>query len=159
MSAMSEKQKSTFMTRASQIGHDSVTLATKGEQYTVKKVASIDELRTLLGPGGETERKAFSKAVGSAPASSARHAAHQHVFGTGTLSAEHADFVEKSLPVEVKVASIENKTLQPNEVWDLGTSTTPVVINVGTLTMMKGSRIVIRNTALSFTCQKLIRES
>jgi hypothetical protein len=55
--------------------------------------------------------------------------------------------------------SIENKTLGVDEVWDLGTSTTPQVININTLTMERGSSIVIRNTALTLTVQTLIRNS
>lgn len=158
MAELSEKQRSSFLARAAELGHDHVTLSTKGEQYSIVKATSVEELRKLLGPPATADRKALAAAT-SAPAGSPREAAHRAVFAGGLLTSEHAEFVAKSLPLEVKAVSIENKTLQPGEVWDLGTSTSPVVINLGTLTMMKGSRIVIRNTALSFTCQKLIRES
>jgi len=59
--------------------------------------------------------------------------------------------------LKIDAISLREKKLGPDELWDLGTSTNPVVINLETLTMEPGSRIEIRNTILSFTCENVIR--
>ena len=64
----------------------------------------------------------------------------------------------QDFPLSIRAISLVSKTLGPGEVWDLGTSTMPVVVNLDSLIMDVGSRIEIRNTYLTFSCQTLERK-
>src|SRR5262249_12019470 len=79
------------------------------------------------------------------------------VFADYELSDDDLDRIRRFMPMEVRAMSIPTKILKEDEVWDLGTSTGPVAINVDYLEMHPGSSVVIRNTILSFTCQKLTK--
>ena len=84
--------------------------------------------------------------------------AFSYIVADGELTPDdQAPVAEYLKHLDVEAISLVDKTLGPNEVWNLGKSTNPVVINLGTLTMEPGSRIEIFNTILSFTVENVIR--
>ena len=146
---------------AEKFGHDSNELKAGEEIVSTVKVNSLDELKALFDHGDPPEARAFVGGnIGSAPtAASLPSRVEAHIFGDAPLADADAEQLKAAFPVEVTTLSALNKTLNPGEVWNLGTSTSPVSINLGTLTMEAGSSIRIQNTILKFTVQTLIRNS
>jgi hypothetical protein len=160
MSTPSADQSKKFLVMAAKLGHDPA-LAARG-QTTVINVQSFEQLRELLGPDDVAERRRRSEALaakGLGHHANLRARMEEYLFASGALPPDYQTLLAGYLPINVTAVSQENKVLPAGYVWDLGTSTQPVVINLGTLTMEKGSRIEIRNTYLKFSCEQLIRKS
>jgi hypothetical protein len=153
-----------FYKKASQLGHD-VEKLKKGESFDhIVKVKDIEELKALFhdnqldtahssGSGGVDEESFPTMALKLA------QKAQDYVFKNSPLSDEDRSHLKSSFPMEVRTMSLPDKTLPPGYVWDLGTSTSPVVVNLGTLTMEAGSSIKIANTVLNMSVETLIRNA
>lgn len=153
-----------FYKKASQMGHD-VEKLKKGESYDhIVMVKDIEELKSLLrdndghslhssSPGGVDDEAHPTLALKLAKK------AQDYVFNDVPLSDEDRIHLKSSFPMAVRTMSLSDLTLAPGYVWDLGTSTSPVVVNLGTLTMEAGSSIKIANTVLSLSVEKLIRNA
>ena len=162
---LTQEQSRQFYNLAEQMGHDIHALRDGSTQSTLIKADSLERARELLCRATPQERQArgqifLDRVQNRQSRALLRHdRAEAFVFANGELSDTDHHFVASYLPIPIWALSVEDKILAPNEVWDLGTSGPAVVLNLGTLTMGAGSRIVIRNTVLSLTCQKLIRQS
>ncbi len=152
---------------AARLGHDVENLKLGQQVSTIINVQSIDELHHLLHDSmpAEDRRKRAEALLKSAQASAegsveaVLHRVRSYIFADEPLAAEDREQIGGAFPMQVQATSLPDKTLGPCEEWDLGTSTSPVVLNIGTLTMEPGSSIVIRNTVLSLSIQTLIRNT
>jgi hypothetical protein len=154
---------------AAKYGQDISSLNAGQEVHSKVTVNSIDDLKALFDHGDAPEaRAAVTQAL--APAAQAQpgetdnfdtvmRRIEGYVVGNSPLSDVDRQKVSGAFPMDVTVISAIDKTLGPGEVWDLGTSTSPVTVNLGTLTMQAGSAIKIQNTVLSFTVATLVRNS
>ncbi len=143
-----------FNQTAARLGMDPDALA-RGE--TVSRtimISNVDELKELVNNNGNVKAPPTD-----ATASGVADKARDHVFGACELTADDRAQVDAVFPIEATAISVMNKTLGAGEVWDLGTSSSPVLLNIGTLTMEAGSSIRIANTALSMTVRKIIRNA
>ena len=155
-----------FWSIAEALGHTSALKSSGGEVRTRIKPESLPHLRSLLSRASDEEREARGAYFFDRDHVKARQdrpeghhdRAHAYLFADGELP-QHPAIDAYLEHLDLEAVSVQNKTLAPDEVWDLGTSTNPVVLNLGTLTMGPGARIEIRNSILSLTCQTLIRES
>ncbi len=154
-----------FIETAKKLGHD-VEKLQKGEAiHSTKVVNNINELKSLLNHNGETSETRAARLEGIKAKDTSKlnathkllHSAQAFVFADHDLTDAEHQSIKSSFPIEVKTSSFPNKTLKPGEVWDLGTSVSPVVINLGTLTMEPGSSIKIANTVLSLSVNTLVR--
>jgi hypothetical protein len=162
---MTKQQAERFFEVATALGHNLPSLRDGSTQSTLIRIDTIEKARQLLSRASNAERAARSavfmeRSQDKASRAIARHdRAEAFVFSDHQLSEDDQYFIQSHLPIPTMALSVTDKTLEPNEVWDLGTSGPAVVLNIGVLTMKPGSRIVIRNSVLSLSCQKLIRES
>lgn len=136
----------------------------------MEQVGSVDELRELLhdGASDDVRRGRLASLAERSPDSlnrvhqdpkSVLHRVSAYLYADEPLDARDRARIVHLFPMHVRVIALADKTLGPGQVWDLGTSTSPVVVTLGTLTMEPGSSIVIRNTALKFTVENLVRNS
>jgi hypothetical protein len=162
---LKQEQSRQFYNLAEQMGHDIHALRDGSTQSTLIKADSLERARELLSRATPQERQVrgqlfLDRVQNRQSRALLRHdRAEAFVFANGELSDTDHHFIANYLPIPVWALSVEDKVLAPNEVWDLGTSGPAVVLNISTLTMGAGSRIIIRNAVLSLTCQKLIRQS
>ncbi len=161
---MNGDQAGQFLAMARALGHDTEALG-GGEGYRTRlRLESLEQARALVQVPEEVRAQraevfATSQACQDETFWQRFDKAMAYVFGAGELTAADRFFCDRLFPMDIEAVSLPDKVLQPNEVWDLGTSTAPVIVNLGTLTMMPGSRIVIRNTVLRFSCQTLVRQT
>ncbi|NGP89045.1 hypothetical protein [Fodinibius halophilus] len=153
-----------FLKNAKQLGQD-VEKLKKGEKISHNvTVENIEELKKMLHDGQSKDVRT-ERPSGTDPdthqtlADQLVKKAQDYVFCDTPLSNEEQTQIAAKFPMDVQVSSLPDKTLAAGEEWDLGTSTSPVVINLGTLTMEPGSSIKIANTVLKMSVQKLVRNS
>jgi hypothetical protein len=159
-----------FYDVARKLGHHEAELRAGREVGEIQFVKSLEELKRKFRDGSSVdERKKrlkdlrnhesseFTKTAKGVLAVTVRTLAY--VFADFELGEDDKEQLAPLFPMAVRAISVKNKTLRPGEVWDLGTSTSPQNINVGTLTMESGSSIVIRNTPLELTIQNLVLNS
>lgn len=147
-----------------------MTTTPSTDMYTTTTVNSVDDLRQIFDHGATPQMR--SNYTQSLTTSFPEHMASSNfdtdalaarvsasVFGDHSLSADDTTALKTAFPMAVLTAKIDTKTIPANTVWNLGTSTSPVSIEVGTLTMEPGSSIVIANTVLSLKVDTLIRQT
>lgn len=152
----------TFSERAAKLGLGDPKLW-PGEMIDVNiTVNDIEHLKDIFDPGdSEVVGKAQLQALfagatqGSDADSEVLRRVHQYVFGGGELSDADRELVRPAFPLMVRAVAAPDKTI--NSQWDLGTSGSPVIVNLGTLTINQGGFITIENTVLSFNVDNLIR--
>lgn len=125
-------------------------------------VEDIESLKEMLDLGFDQQtREAHVKALfqgitqGSDAASALLRRVHEFIFGTAELSPEDRKLVDSAFPLELGVIAAPDKTI--NSEWNLGKSTSPQLVNVGTLTIEQGGYISIQNTMLTFNVDTIIR--
>ena len=121
------------------------------------EVKDIDQLKALLAYDMPEVDKTLQVTEKSNAPSTIEKKAHDFVFLGKELTDKDRKMMEGSFPMNVVVKSSPDKVLKKNEVWDLGTSTTPRVYHIGTLTMNPGSSIRIANTVLNLTIDRLVK--
>lgn len=153
-----------FWSIAKTLGHDEKLKAGSNEVSTTIQPKNLEHARAIFSRCSAEERakrqQIFFDRIGDRQRRpEGRHdRAFSYILADGQINPDDEAPVEVYLKhLRVEAISLENKTLAPNEVWNLGTSTNPRVINIDTLTMEPGSRVEIFNTILSFSCQNLIR--
>lgn len=160
----SKKTEHDFWSIAKTLGHDKRLKAGSNEVSTTITPKNLEQARAIFSRAGAEERakrqQIFFDRIGyRARRPEGRHdRAFSYILADGQITPDDEAPVETFLKhLNIQATSIGNKKLGPNEVWNLGTSTNPVVLNIDTLTMEPGSRIEIFNTILSLTCQNIIR--
>jgi hypothetical protein len=165
MTALTAEQKIQFESIAHRLGHDVRELGHGRPQESEILVTTIDHMRNIMCHADEATRKQRQKAFFDNIASRQSRIegyhdrAHAFVFADGTLTDEDRAHIHRNFPMRMRTLSLEDKTLAPGEVWNLGVHESPVVVNLGTLTMGPGSKVVIYNSVLTFTCQNLIKQA
>jgi len=165
MTVLIAEQKVQFESIAHRLGHDVHELARGRPQESELQLSTIDHARKIMCHADEVTRKQRQKAFFDNIAARQGRVEGYHdransfVFADGTLSDEDRAHIHRNFPMAVRTLSVIDKTLLPGEVWTLGVSQSPVSINLGTLTMGPGSKVVIFNTVLAFTCQNLIKQA
>lgn len=144
-----------FNQTAVRLGMDPSVLAAGETVSNTITINSIDELKKLLNPNGNVAPQTAGNDATLTLADKAR----DYVFGGRELTADEQKELEAVFPLETSAISMADKTLAAGEVWDLGTSTGPLMLNIGTLTMEPGSYIRIANTMLVMTVQNIIRNA
>jgi hypothetical protein len=153
--SLNAQQTEQFYALSNALGHNLPSLRDGSTQSTFIQIDTIEKARQLLSRASDAERAERSavfmeRSQDKASRAVARHdRAEAFVFSNHQLSEDDQHFIQGHLPIPAMALSVMDKTLQPNEVWDLGTSGPAVVLNIGVLTMKPGSRIVIRNSVLS----------
>jgi len=125
-------------------------------------VESVDDLKEILDFGFEkAAREAHVKALFEGVAQSSDNESallrrvHDFIFGSAELSPDDRKLVDAAFPLEVGIMAAPDKKI--NSQWHLGKSTSPVVVNVGTLTIEQSGYITIENTLLNFNVDTIIR--
>ncbi|HEU4728231.1 MAG TPA: hypothetical protein VFT22_10090, partial [Kofleriaceae bacterium] len=165
MTALTSQHKVVFESIALKLGHDIHELSRGRAQESELHLTSIDQARAIMCHADEATRRQRGKTFYDNISARQNRLegyhdrANAYVFADGTLSDEDRRFINRNFPLRATVMSLADKTLQPGEVWTLGVNQPAVVVNLGTLTMMPGSKVVVYSSVLSFTCQNLIRQS
>jgi hypothetical protein len=158
-----------FRQRAEMLGHDIDALTAGEEVSSTVTVEDIDELRDLLhdglSPQARSERGAdMRQRLGSLIGPQAQgegegldKRAEAYVYGDEPLSQPDRELLDQVFPLTLQATSLADKTLAAGEAWNLGTSTAPQVINLGTLTMEPGSSILAYNTVVNLSVETLVR--
>jgi hypothetical protein len=161
---------SDFQARARALGHDLKGVGPGQGVNSTITVHNIDELRQVLYDNAPIDTRAQRAAAiraeypevddeSNATGDTLMRRIEEYVYGDAPISQLDRQRIHTLFPTSVVAVSIADKTLQPGEVWDLGTSSSVAVVNLGTLTMESGSSIVIRNTVLSFKVDTLVRNT
>jgi hypothetical protein len=143
------------MSLAKSLGHDPADLSAGKEIRTKLIVHNLAELKAALNPDNRTLPV---RTIGPHSGILGQILSYVHG-GQATLPANVVSRVEPIFPLALDAISASTKSLANGEVWDLGTSASPVVVNLGTLTMNPGSSIRIQNTVLNFTVDTLVRNA
>lgn len=145
-----------FLERAKELGHDVQKLEAGKTVEQPIELSDIDVLKEffakdfpVVNEGNVSNNPLFSMTI--------EDKAHDYVFKGIPLGKKDVGHLISVFPMRIKTVSIPDKVLKPGEVWDLGTSQTPQVINIGTLTMGAGSSIKIANTVLALTIDTLVK--
>ncbi|MGL5891389.1 MAG: hypothetical protein ACRC3B_15980, partial [Bacteroidia bacterium] len=156
-----------FYQRAEKLGH-SVDALKKGLTInSVVSVPNVETLREIYDDGLEAhERDAREQAMfGHIPVTSAAddmstagitRRVQAHVYGNSPLSDADRKAIQGAFPMSIMAVSSEDQTW--TGLTNLGVSTSPVILNYGTLTMADQSYAVIQNTSLSLTADALVRQ-
>ena len=152
----------TFEERVAKLGFSNPKLWPGEEIEALITVNSIEHLKDILDFGGDkAAREAHLKALfdgvtqRSDDESALLHRVYQYVFGSAGLSDEDRKLIDPAFPLVVKAFAAQDKTI--NSQWNLGKSTSPVIVTLGTLTIEQGGFITIENTALDFIVENLVR--
>jgi hypothetical protein len=157
-----------FFELAAQMDHDVDALRAGEELETTCVAADVDKLRELLAgdeaPDARVARteRLKRRAPELLDASVVTEAAllrrvEAYIYGDEPLSDADRSRIAAAFPVHLRAISAVDKTLAPGEVWNLGSSAPPVVVNLGKLTMQPGSSIVVHNTVLALNVETLVR--
>lgn len=153
-----------FLSIAKILGHEDKLKANAMEVHTQIVPKSLEHARAIMSRATDEERSQrqkifFDKIAHRQRGPQGKHdRAFSHIFADGNIAPDDQEAVDRYLKnTTIDTVSLQDKTLAANEVWMLGKSTNPVVINIGTLTMEPGSRVEIYNSILSFTCENLVR--
>jgi hypothetical protein len=156
-----------FLARAARFGH-SAELLRAGHQITSTiHVPSLEALRQLFDDGSDRPARAALAAhlVGHVqatdPATDASEGAimrrvQGYLYGNDALSHHDLARVQNLFPLAVTVISAIDKPIADEWVID---SPSPVVLNIGTLTMSERACITVRSTVLHLTMDALTRTS
>jgi hypothetical protein len=152
----------TFTERAAKLGFVNPNMLPGERIDMLITVDTLDNLKKIFDQGGSVDaRNAHVHALfagvaqGSDAESVLLRSVHQYVFGNAELSDEERAMVASAFPLTVRSIAAPDMTIDSQ--YDLGTSGTPVVLNIGTLTINQGGFITIENTALSLTVDNLVR--
>ena len=141
------------------------------ETHSTIIVHNIDQLKEIFDSGeSPAVRSARSWAITSThstkmdaekdlSAEALTKRVEAHLLGDTPLSEIDRKRLERVFPMTVTSITADDKGLPDGYVWNLGTSTSPVTVQLGTLTMNPGSSIRIQNTVLKFTVDTLIRQA
>jgi hypothetical protein len=149
----------TFEERARVLGHDVQKLNGGQEIDQLLEVADIDQLKKLLVADLPASKVPKSTTADKKLPRALVDKAHDYVFFDAPLSEVEKAHVARSFPIKIRTISNANKVLKPGEIWDLGTSTFSVIVNLGKLTMGAGSSIKIANTALSMNVDTIVKDT
>ncbi|WP_052201811.1 hypothetical protein [Ensifer sp. ZNC0028] len=157
-----------FNERALKFGHSLEALKAGDEIQTTRQVHSIEELRDLLHDGSSPEMrqararqyekdhpKLMDEANGSMEALYLRAEAAVHA--DRPLSHDDALALKHVFPTTVRLLSALDKTISSE--WTLGNESTPVSINVGTLTINQGGYINAYATSVTFVAQAVVNNA
>lgn len=166
-----ENQDATFYALAKRYGHSIEALQAGQEVRSSITVNNVEELKALFDDGASPELRAnrLQEIFKTFPAAAdpnadvvhgLLHRVEAYVFGDSTLSPKDLEHLKTAFPLKVTAISLVDKSLNPNEQWnldDLGAD--HVLVNLGTLTMAPGSSIIIHNRTLVFTVTTVVRNS
>jgi hypothetical protein len=160
ISGLTDVQNERFLTTIENAGIDPATVRKYGKQSKKVNVASLAQLRDLIGPADAAMRAHSGVSSAFYASDDKMNRAFAYLFGDGSLSAEEVAIIEHAyFPVEVTVMAEEDKVIPANETWVIARDEGPKVLHFGTLTMEPGSKIEIYSTLLTMTCQRLVRNS
>ncbi|MFD7102028.1 hypothetical protein [Streptomyces celluloflavus] len=156
-----------FYAEARRLGHDEGALRDGRPVSNVVYAKDVQDLKDLLQDGASEEQRQqrltqLRERVPQYFEEDNRHVQHLTVRTVAAVLAGHQHSPEDlrdlqgAFPMAVNTLSLPDKVLKAGQPWDLGTSTSPQVINLGRLQMEAGSSIIIRNTPLTLTVQDLI---
>lgn len=160
---------STFKKIAQEFGQSVEVLQKNQELHSYQEINGIDDLKQWLMKNGmqstpsnevlmdtmRNEKNDESKL----PENDLVQKGMNYLFSNGTLLEEEKKTLNNVIPKRIEQISIVDKTIEEGQIWELGTSSTPVDINIGTLTMKSGSAIRAYNTAVNLRIEKLIKEN
>jgi hypothetical protein len=160
MTALTCAQTESFFAAIEASGLDTSTVREHGTQSKQVSVASMAELRELLGPQ-DAECRMRSCLNTPCPAEDDETSqAIRFMYGDGSLTAsEISNLEQRYFPVEVTVTAEQDKTIPAGETWIIARDQPPQVLHFGTLTMEPGSKIEVYGTLVTMTCQRLVRVS
>jgi hypothetical protein len=121
----------------------------------------VHELRRRLGPPDEAARDHYDAAhktrlAGTEP--SMDDHVNSFIFGNGKLTSEQHALVAEHFPVMVTFKSAADWTLPMGQNL-YGPNSTPVVLNVGTLTIPPGAWIVTQTTNFTLIASAVVVQS
>ncbi|PST26549.1 hypothetical protein C7U60_03390, partial [Mesorhizobium plurifarium] len=157
-----------FHERALKFGHSLEALQNGDEIHTTRTVHSIEELRELMHDGASPEvrqarirqyekdhPKLMDESNGSIEALHLRAAAAVHA--DRPLSHDDALALKHVFPTKVKLVSATDKTISSE--WTLGDESTPVSLNIETLTIDQGGYINAYATSVTFVAQTVVNNA
>ncbi|MFZ0243198.1 MAG: hypothetical protein WAL90_16275 [Desulfobacterales bacterium] len=153
-------QQQRFWSTIESAGIDPEMVRKYGKQSRRVSVASLAQLRDLVGPPEAAMRARSAVNSGRFSSDDTVNRAIAYLYGgTSMTTTEIAGIEQLYFPVEVMVVAEADKVIPANETWVIARDEGPRVLHFGTLTMEPGSRIEIYSTLLTMTCQRLVRNS
>lgn len=157
-----------FNERAVKFGHNLDALKAGDEIQTVHTVHSMEELHDLMHDGASAEvrqararrfekdhPKLMDDANGSLEALYLRAEAAVHA--DRPLSHDDALALKHVFPTTVRLVSANDKTISSE--WTLGDESSPVSLNIGTLTINQGGYINAYATSVTFVAQTVVNNA
>lgn len=168
------EQTDEFYAIAAYAGQDRDKLRSGETVVTYFRIGTMEEARQILSRATEEERKKRGLTFFDGLEYRSRIPQGMHDRGEAYVFADHALEAEKDsrghhnhLPIYVRMLSVPEKTVAPNEVWDVTLSPSewsadPLeemynIVNVGRLILEKNASVVARGNAFCFTCQELVK--
>lgn len=149
---------SAFEQRAARLGHDLAVLRREGEHTTIRRVATIEELRDLLGPRLKDNRRL----AGTTPADAIPHPVgavaaeiQDYLFRDGELSERTRILTASAFPIDVEIVSIDHWVIPAGQTEELGPSASPIVRHCNKLTIEAGGKLIVRNSYFGLECEEI----
>lgn len=162
-----------FLTKAGHLHHDASRLLDGEEITNFFTMHSFDEGRTIIcNASGEERALRLQTFFNESLVARSRLGQGKHdrgeavVFAGAPVTHEDAKGINRHFPVHVKGISVLHKTIREGETWDVSVRGADfgfdemeevyTMLNVGTLVIEKGGRLVVRGNVFSFLCQQLV---
>ncbi|HYP07896.1 MAG TPA: hypothetical protein VER03_16815 [Bryobacteraceae bacterium] len=157
------------------LGHEPQLLDTHSGTCTFITAATLEQAKTLISRATPQQRADRQRNFFNPPIAARRRLgqgmhdrAESILFGDGAMEQADKALLPKRLPVHIKAVSIAERTVGPNETWDLSVrghvwgvddlEDLSVVVNVGTLRLEPGARVIVQGNVFSLLCQELISD-
>ena len=157
---MTNEQLEKFYAIAEQLGHSITHLQARGEQSTTVTVHDMEQLRALVRPQDQAQREQREEHLAQLTAGRSRTIPEDigaYLYGNGELSTLQLRIANKGLPVTLNLTSVEDFTMPHGETV-IGPSTSPTVLNYGTLRFYSDSYLTVKNTYFTLNVQNLVMQ-
>lgn len=163
-----------FLEFARTLGHDERLLAA-GEEVCTHTTLPLEQLRILACRATDEQRVArletyFHHAIAarSRLGQGYHDRGEAYVFAANVLEESDLQFIAKQMPMPARNTSIVHKRLSPGATWDVSVRAERwgkddkqdcvSIVNVGTLELARGARVVVQGNLFSLLCQRVVSD-
>jgi hypothetical protein len=155
-------------------GHGETLLA-QGEEVCTYRMLAPDEIMRVVSRAS-TEQRARRKQTFFHPAIAARRRlgqgfhdrAEAYLFAAGDLDERDRAFILKQMPMPARIVSVAHKIVCAGDTWDVSVRAQHFglsnkqdcfsIVNVGTLQLESGARVIVRGNILSLACDLVVSD-
>ena len=162
-----------FYQIAGELNHDQTLLQQDHEIITYPRIATLEQARAICNRASPEVRKKRSQVFYLGLENRQRlplgihDRTEEFVYAAGKVHPQDISGISNHLPLPYKLLSVKEKTVKANQIWDLSVHHEQwgldykddlyTVINIDTLILEPGAKVVIQGNVLTLSCQNVIR--